>query len=30
MPVPDQGKVAEIGCFVNFHGLAPSAGLREG
>src|ERR1700692_1248057 len=30
MPVPDQGKVAEIGCFVHFHGLSPSAGFREG
>jgi len=30
MPVSDQDKVAEIGCFVNFQGLSPSAGLREG
>ena len=30
MPVSDQGKVAEIGSCVCFHGLSPSAGLREG
>ena len=30
MPVSDEGKVAEIGSFVHFHGLSPSAGLREG
>ena len=29
MAMPDQGKVAEIGCFVNFHALSPSAGFRE-
>jgi len=27
--VSDQGKVAEIGSCVHFHGLSPSAGLRE-
>jgi len=30
VPVSDKGKVAEIGSFVHFHGLSPSAGLREG
>ena len=30
MPVSDEGKVAEIGGSVHFHGLSPSAGLREG
>jgi hypothetical protein len=29
MAMPDQGKVAEIGSFVDFHGLSPSAGFRE-
>jgi hypothetical protein len=30
MPVSDEGKVAQIGCCVHFHGLSPSAGLGEG
>src|SRR5208282_5688600 len=30
MSVSDEGKVAQIGCCVHFHGLSPSAGLREG
>ena len=30
MPVSDEGKIAEISSFVHFHGLSPSAGLREG